>query len=103
MIVTANVAPAANMRVDIDILDGSERGNIYLSKKVCPRACVLGPWPHSNALQDIKGETRLAITTHESADVGVCLTNQLIGDTHGPAMRTVDLDIDIGADAVDYK
>lgn len=25
--------------------------------------------------QDIKGETRLAITTHESADVGVCLTN----------------------------
>ena len=34
VIVTANVPPAANMRVDIDILDGSERGNVYLSKKV---------------------------------------------------------------------
>ncbi len=28
-------------------------------------------------LQDIKGETRLAVTTHESAEIGVCLRNYL--------------------------
>lgn len=29
------------------------------------------------APQNIKAETRMAITTHESADVGVCITNRL--------------------------
>ena len=67
--------------------------------------------------QDIKGETRLAVTTHESADVGVCLRNYLEcrgnlplstcidSDVAGSGQqsRTVDLDVDIGADAVDYK
>ena len=35
--------------------------------------------------QDIKGETRMAITTHESADVGVCLTNRLSSGKHSAA------------------
>ena len=43
----------------MEIVDGSERGNVYLSKK------------------SVKGETRLAITTHENADVGVCFKNYL--------------------------
>ncbi|KAL7422244.1 vesicle coat component [Cryptotrichosporon argae] len=85
VIVTANVPAAAGQRVDIEILDGSERGNVYLSKR------------------DIKGETRLAITTHESADVGVCLRNYAEGRSEGRAYRVVDLDVDIGADAVDYN
>ncbi|WWD15766.1 endoplasmic reticulum vesicle protein 25 [Kwoniella shandongensis] len=85
VIVTANVPAEAEQRVDIEILDGSERGNVYLSKK------------------DIKGETRLAITTHESADVGVCLTNHYEGSGNQKVARTVDLDVDIGADAVDYN
>lgn len=58
MIVTANVPGEPDQQVDIQILDGSERGNVYLSKK------------------DVRGEARLAATTHESADVGVCLTNR---------------------------
>lgn len=66
VIVTANVPAAAGMRVDIDILDGSEHGNVYLSKK------------------DIKGETRMAITTHESADVGICFTNTQTGGECSP-------------------
>jgi hypothetical protein len=45
--------------VDLEIIDGSHAGSKYLTKK------------------DIKGETRMAITTHESADVGVCITNRL--------------------------
>lgn len=61
MIVTANVPGEPDQQVDIQILDGSERGNVYLSKK------------------DVRGEARLAATTHESADVGVCLTNRYTG------------------------
>ncbi|WVQ70273.1 endoplasmic reticulum vesicle protein 25 [Kwoniella botswanensis] len=85
VIVTANVPYENGQRVDIEILDGSERGNVYLNKK------------------DIKGETRLAITTHESADVGVCLRNYLESDSHEKLSRSVDLDVDIGADAIDYN
>lgn len=69
-------------------------------------------------LQDVNGEYRMAFTTHASADVGVCFTNELVGGefgeaeqgrqrltaaTNGKNSRSVDLDIDIGADAVDYK
>ena len=84
--------------------------------------------------QNIKGETRLAITTHEMAEVGVCLKHtlepckycELLCDgfdvdpfcdidtlllrrtaastfSHGELKRTIDLDVDIGSDAVDYK
>ncbi|GFZ46293.1 Endoplasmic reticulum vesicle protein 25 [Saitozyma sp. JCM 24511] len=84
VIVTANSPTSDGQRVDIEILDGSERGNVYLSKK------------------DIKGESRFAITTHENADVGVCMTNTLESGS-GRQVRTVDLDIDIGAEAVDYN
>jgi hypothetical protein len=34
VIVTANSPTSDGQRVDIEILDGSERGNVYLSKKV---------------------------------------------------------------------
>jgi hypothetical protein len=36
VIVTANVPPGPGQRVDIEILDGSEKGNVYLSKRVRP-------------------------------------------------------------------
>lgn len=49
----------------------------------------------------------MAITTHADADLGVCFKNTLdshISESeatkHG---RAVDLDVDIGADAVDYN
>lgn len=34
VIVTANAPHSPGQRVDIEIIDGSERGNVYLSKKV---------------------------------------------------------------------
>lgn len=34
VIVTANVPADPGQRVDIEIIDGSERGNVYLSKRV---------------------------------------------------------------------
>lgn len=46
-------------RVDMEIVDGSGSRNIYQSKK------------------GIKGETRMAITTHADADLGVCFKNYL--------------------------
>lgn len=107
----------------MEILDGSGSRNVYQMKK------------------GIKGETRMAITTHADAELGVCFSNVL--DTsefyvlchalllslslHRPLeaqsnffvffeslsgivpayahlySRSIDLDVDIGADAVDYN
>ena len=109
---TANVGPGAKQRIDISVVDGSQHKNVYLSKR------------------DINGETRLAVTSHAHGDVGVCFTNTLdsskskIAITRtlnfwlslilssftaassseaGKSVRIIDLDVDIGADAVDYK
>lgn len=74
-----------NQRVDIEVVDGSQHNNVYLSKK------------------NIKGETRLAINTHSHADLGVCFKNTMLSKTTNIPMVTIDLDVDIGADAVDYN
>jgi hypothetical protein len=57
VVVTANVGPGANQRVDIEIIDSSPEKNVYLHKR------------------DINGETRLAITAHAEGEVGVCFKN----------------------------
>ncbi|EKM77422.1 hypothetical protein AGABI1DRAFT_115326 [Agaricus bisporus var. burnettii JB137-S8] len=89
VIVTANVVIGQNQRVDIEIVDSSPQKNVYLSKR------------------GIKAETRLAITTHGEGEVGVCLKNYLEGDVSSNVASklasVVDLDVDIGADAVDYN
>ena len=59
VIVTANVGHGPSQRTDIEIVDSSPNRNVYLSKR------------------NIKGETRLAITTHADGEVGVCLSNYL--------------------------
>ena len=59
VIVTANVGPGDNQRVDIEIVDAGAEKNVYLSKK------------------SIKGESRFAITAHSEGDVGVCFRNYL--------------------------
>jgi len=91
VIATANVGPGENMRVDIEIVDSSPQKNVYLSKK------------------GITGEARLAVTAHAEGEVGVCLRNYLLNDLK-PASedgqlpsRIIDLDVDIGADAIDYN
>jgi hypothetical protein len=43
----------------MEIVDGSNHRNIYQSKR------------------NVQGETRMAITTHADADLGVCFTNTL--------------------------
>ena len=63
IIVTANVGPGEGQRVDIEIVDSSPQKNVYLSKK------------------DIKGETRLAVTSHAEGEVGVCFKNTLDSGT----------------------
>lgn len=63
VIVTANVGPGINQRVDVEIIDSSPRSNVYLAKK------------------GIKGEARLAITTHSEGEVGVCFKNHVEGGT----------------------
>ena len=73
VIVTANVGPGENQRVDVSILDSSDNRNIYLSKK------------------GINGETRLAITTHADGEVGVCFKNYIEGGRYSSSSleRTV--------------
>ncbi|KAF7966668.1 hypothetical protein HWV62_37533 [Athelia sp. TMB] len=90
VIVTANVGAGAGQRVDVEIIDSSPQKNVYLSKR------------------DIKAETRLAITAHTDGEVGVCFRNYLDnsaapGDQAKSNSRIIDLDVDIGADAVDYN
>ena len=67
VIVTANVGPGENQRVDVSILDSSDNRNVYLSKR------------------GIKGETRLAITTHADGEVGVCFKNHIDGGRYSPS------------------
>ncbi|KAL4246460.1 EMP24/GP25L family protein [Abortiporus biennis] len=87
VIVTANVGPGDNQRVDVEIVDSGPEKNTYLSKR------------------GIKGESRFAITAHSEGDVGVCFKNYLENGATGEKVksRVVDLDVDIGADAVDYN
>jgi len=89
VIVTANISPGPNQRTDIEIVDSSPQQNVYLRKK------------------GIKAETRLAVTTHAEGEVGVCFYNYLEQGVPEPKvkaiLRTIDLDVDIGADAVDYN
>ena len=106
VIVTANVGTGDKQRVDIEIVDSSEQRNIYLNKK------------------NISGETRLAVTSHSEGEIGVCFKNTVDTGTwrmtwHATTLltaptgvsqeqvsklkRIVDLDVDIGAEAVDYK
>ncbi|KAF8888540.1 emp24/gp25L/p24 family/GOLD-domain-containing protein [Infundibulicybe gibba] len=89
VVVTANVGPGKNQRVDIEIVDSSPQKNVYLSKR------------------GINAESRLAITTHSEGEVGVCFKNYIEGDVPqaeaSKLSRIVDLDVDIGADAVDYN
>ncbi|CEH18743.1 related to erv25-component of the copii-coated vesicles [Ceraceosorus bombacis] len=93
VIVTINTKPndvgsEADQRVDVEVVDGSKHNNVYLSKK------GIG-----------KKETRMAINTHTHADLGVCFKNTLRkGASAHPIKSTmIDLDVDIGADAVDYN
>ncbi|KAF9788237.1 emp24/gp25L/p24 family/GOLD-domain-containing protein, partial [Thelephora terrestris] len=86
VIVTANIGPGPNQRTDIEIVDSSPQKNVYLRKK------------------GIKAETRLAVTTHAEGEVGVCFYNYLEQDSQvKDKFRTIDLDVDIGADAIDYN
>ncbi|KAL1948881.1 hypothetical protein VTO73DRAFT_10687 [Trametes versicolor] len=88
VIITANVGPGEGQRLDIEVVDSSEHKNVYLSKK------------------GINGEKRFAITAHAEEDIGVCFRNYLESGAPNdakPKSRVVDLDIDIGADAVDYN
>ena len=55
----SNIAAGDSQRVDIEIVDGSNHRNIYQNKK------------------NIGGETRMAITTHADADLGVCFQSHL--------------------------
>ncbi|CAO1612591.1 unnamed protein product [Parajaminaea phylloscopi] len=80
---------ADGQQIDVEIVDASHHNNVYLDKK------------------DIRGETRMAVNTHSHSDMGVCITNRLkkgaIPSGTGEASASIDLDVDIGADAVDYN
>ncbi|MBW0509647.1 hypothetical protein O181_049362 [Austropuccinia psidii MF-1] len=88
VVISTNIEDGDDQRVDMEVVDGSIHKNIYQSKK------------------NIKGETRIAITTHNDADLGVCFTNHLEPQARvamPPPKRSIDFDVDIGADAVDYN
>ncbi|KAJ8082966.1 vesicle coat component [Marasmius tenuissimus] len=89
VIVTANVGTGDKQRVDVEIVDSSEQRNVYLNKK------------------NITGETRLAVTSHSEGEMGVCFKNTVetgVSQEQSTKLkRIIDLDVDIGAEAVDYN
>lgn len=56
---SANIAKGENQRIDMEVVDGSNHRNNYQNKR------------------NINGETRMAITTHADADLGICFKNYL--------------------------
>ncbi|KAL0639391.1 vesicle coat component [Maublancomyces gigas] len=53
--------------------------------------------------KDVVGEARMAFTSHANAAFDVCFENNLdSGHAYGPS-RSVELDVDIGADARDWS
>ncbi|KAL6889544.1 emp24/gp25L/p24 family/GOLD domain-containing protein [Trichoderma longibrachiatum] len=54
--------------------------------------------------KDVAGESRIVFTSHADAAFDVCFENLMVGPNK-PAinLRTVELDIDIGADAKDWS
>ena len=83
-------APREASRTDIDISDSN--GNQYAR----PR--------------NVFGESRSAFTVHEPAYIKVCFENTVnpgyesrIAETEGGMRRHVELDVDIGADALDWS
>ncbi|RIA97586.1 endoplasmic reticulum vesicle protein 25 [Glomus cerebriforme] len=87
VVVTIKVGFGYNQRVDVEITDNSSAHNEYGRKR------------------DIDGETRMPFTTHTDADVSVCFTNTLDDEFRPDPKyhRTIDLDIDVGAEAIDYN
>ncbi|RKP24365.1 emp24/gp25L/p24 family/GOLD-domain-containing protein [Syncephalis pseudoplumigaleata] len=77
-----NASPGAHMRVDVEVFDTTVHRNEYARKK------------------DI-AETKIAFTTHEFADISVCIMNHL---AQGPEFfRRIEMHLDVGADTVDYE
>ena len=60
VVISVSAPMAGNLqRLDMEVVDGSSSRNTYQSKR------------------GLKGETRMAITTHADADLGVCFKNVL--------------------------
>ena len=84
-IISVNVVPdgqSLEQSVDVKVIDRPHH-NVYLHKR------------------GLHGETRLAVSTHRDADLGVCFTNQ--GGSRGKESSIIDLDVQLGGDAVDYN
>ncbi|GAB5589897.1 vesicle coat component [Umbelopsis nana] len=87
VIVTVKVGEGYNQRVDLEIYDDSESINKYATRR------------------DVGEQgARLAFNTHADAAIFVCFTNTLSdGFNPGNYKRTIDVDYDIGAEALDYS
>ncbi|KJZ73908.1 Endoplasmic reticulum vesicle protein 25 [Hirsutella minnesotensis 3608] len=85
VVVTAKVDgfKGDGMMVNIHIRDGI--GNEYARPK------------------DVVGDSRSVFTSHDDAYFDVCFENIQTGRAHNPSVRSVELDIDIGADAKDWS
>ncbi|KKA28536.1 hypothetical protein TD95_002243 [Thielaviopsis punctulata] len=52
--------------------------------------------------KDVAGEQRVVFTSHADAAIDVCFSNKFTGQSVNNPIRSVELDIDIGADAKDW-
>ncbi|WFD30472.1 vesicle coat component [Malassezia sp. CBS 17886] len=85
-VVSINVVPRhANevqyQSIDVKVIDRTHH-NVYLNKR------------------NLHDETRLAISTHHDADLGVCIMNH---GTKDHLQTDIDLDVHLGGEAIDYS
>ncbi|CAG8519231.1 11734_t:CDS:2 [Ambispora gerdemannii] len=86
VVVKVKVGVGYNQKVEVEITDNSSAHNVYRKKK------------------ETNSDTPIAFTTQADADINICFTNTL-ADGYYPDPkyhRTIDLEVDVGAEAIDY-
>ncbi|CAG8571580.1 8624_t:CDS:10, partial [Diversispora eburnea] len=84
VVVTIKIGTGYNQKIDVEVTDNSDAHNKYGQKR------------------DLDEETRIAFTTHADADISICFVN-ILDAPNSQYHRTVDLDVDVGAEAIDYN
>ncbi|RHZ43932.1 hypothetical protein Glove_801g10 [Diversispora epigaea] len=87
VVVTIKIGTGYNQKIDVEVTDNSDAHNKYGQKR------------------DLDEETRIAFTTHADADISICFINTLDAQFQANPQyhRTIDLDVDVGAEAIDYN
>ncbi|CAG8704608.1 9403_t:CDS:2, partial [Ambispora leptoticha] len=86
VVVKIKVGIGYNQKVEVEITDNSPAHNVYRKRK------------------ELNTDTPIAFTTQADAEINICFTNTLDEGAYPDPKyhRTIDLEVDVGAEAIDY-